>query len=193
MPEHVHPSLRDPITHGGQLAPGLRAACGSYAQAGPCSQAGLSGRAELFGGMAADPAQAVDTLVDEIADLEIDEDLLHPASGSVGDSEEEEAARPLRRRPHRPPRPTGAGAGPPRAQARPGKAGVARLGLLPRRQARSIRGSTPAPTPLRRAPSTRARRRGSRRGSSGISTTSPPLTRYSPRWTPPTASTNCER
>ena len=44
--------------------------------------------------MAADLAQAVGTLVDEIADLEIDEDLLHPASGSVGDSEEEEAARP---------------------------------------------------------------------------------------------------
>ena len=43
--------------------------------------------------MAADPAQAVDTLVDEIADLEIDEDLLHPASGSVGDSEEEEAVQ----------------------------------------------------------------------------------------------------
>ena len=93
MPEHVHPSLRDPITHGGQLAPGLRAACGSYAQAGPCSQAGLSGRAELFGGMAADLAQAVGALVDEIADLEIDEDLLHPASGSVGDSEEEEAVQ----------------------------------------------------------------------------------------------------
>ena len=41
--------------------------------------------------MAADLVQAVGTLVDEIADLEIDEDLLHPASGSVGDSEEEEA------------------------------------------------------------------------------------------------------
>ena len=93
MPEHVHPSLRDPITHGGQLAPGLRAACGSYAQAGPCSQAGLSGRAELFGGMAADLAQAVGTLVDEIADLEIDEDLLHQASDSDGDSEEEEAVQ----------------------------------------------------------------------------------------------------
>ena len=82
MPEHVHPSLRDPITHGGQLAPGLRAATGSYAQPGTCSQAGLSGRAQLVGSMAADPAQAVDTLVDEIADLEIDEDLLNQASDS---------------------------------------------------------------------------------------------------------------
>ena len=43
--------------------------------------------------MAADLAQAVGALVDEIADLEIDEDLLHPASGSVGDSEEEEAVQ----------------------------------------------------------------------------------------------------
>ena len=193
MPEHVHPSLRDPITHGGQLAPGLRAACGSYAQAGPCSQAGLSGRAELFGGMAADLAQAVGTLVDEIADLEIDEDCCTRPPAASATLRRRRPSRPLRRRPHRPPRPTGAGAGPPRAQARPGKAGVARLSLLPRRQARSIRGSTPAPTPSRRAPSTRARRRGSRRGSSGISTTSPPLTRYSPWWTPPTASTNCER
>lgn len=43
--------------------------------------------------MAADLAQAVGTLVDEIADLEIDEDLLNQASDSVGDSEEEEAVQ----------------------------------------------------------------------------------------------------
>ena len=41
--------------------------------------------------MAADLAQAVGALVDDIADLEIDEDLLHQASDSDGDSEEEEA------------------------------------------------------------------------------------------------------
>ena len=50
---------------------------GSYAQPGICSQPSLSGRAELFGGMAVDPSEAVDTLVDDLADLEIDEDLVH--------------------------------------------------------------------------------------------------------------------
>ena len=80
MPEHVHPSLRDPITHGGQLAPGLRAATGSYANQVPAARLGFLGAPSSSAPwMAADPAQAVDTLVDEIADLEIDEDLLNHA------------------------------------------------------------------------------------------------------------------
>ena len=38
--------------------------------------------------MAADPFEAADTLVDEIADLESDEDLLHLSTDDDGDSEE---------------------------------------------------------------------------------------------------------
>ena len=44
----------------------------SYAQPGVYSQPSLSGRAELYGGMAADPYEAADTLGDDVAHLEID-------------------------------------------------------------------------------------------------------------------------
>ena len=43
--------------------------------------------------MAADLAQAVGALVDDLADLEIDEELLNRASDSDGDSEEAEAVQ----------------------------------------------------------------------------------------------------
>ena len=43
--------------------------------------------------MAADLGQAVDALVDDLADLEIDEELLNRASDSDGDSEEAEAVQ----------------------------------------------------------------------------------------------------
>ena len=36
------------------------------------SQPSLSGRAELYGGMAADPSEAADTLGDDVAHLDID-------------------------------------------------------------------------------------------------------------------------
>ena len=63
--------------------------------------------------------------------------------------------------------------------------------------ATSIRGSTPTRMPSRRAPST-SRVRGQEGVGAGEGALAsrlqvPPLTRYSPRWTPPTASTNCER
>jgi len=89
--------------------------------------------------MAADLAEAADALVDELADMELDEDLVHQATDDDGSGvRRRRPCRPLRRLPHRPPRLTGGGARPPRAQARPTKAGVARVGPLPRRQARSI-------------------------------------------------------
>ena len=52
--------------------PWCKAATGSYAQPGVYSQPSLSGRAELYGGMAADPYEAADTLGDDVAHLEID-------------------------------------------------------------------------------------------------------------------------
>ena len=88
--------------------------------------------------MAADPAEAAGALVDELADLELDEDLVHQATDDDGSGEEETAVQAA------PPAPAPAaaanrgGARPPRAQARPTEAGVARVGPLPRRQARSI-------------------------------------------------------
>jgi hypothetical protein len=54
------------------MAPWRKAATGSYAQPGVYSQPSLSGRAELYGGMAADPSEAADTLGDDVAHLEID-------------------------------------------------------------------------------------------------------------------------
>ena len=53
------------------MAPWRKAATGSYAQPGVYSQPSLSGRAELYGGMAADPFEAADTLGDDVAHLEI--------------------------------------------------------------------------------------------------------------------------
>jgi hypothetical protein len=54
------------------MAPWRKAATGSYAQPGVYSQPSLSGRAELYGGMAADPSEAADTLGDDVAHLDID-------------------------------------------------------------------------------------------------------------------------
>ena len=64
----------------------------------------LSRRAEPFCGMAVDPSEAVDTPVDDLADLESDEDLLHLSSDDDGDSEEEKAVQAA------PPAPTPAAA-----------------------------------------------------------------------------------
>ena len=68
-----------------------------------CSHPSLSGRASCWR-LAADPFEAADTLVDEIADLESDEDLLHLSSDDDGDSEEEKAVQAA------PPAPTPAAA-----------------------------------------------------------------------------------
>ena len=43
--------------------------------------------------MAADPAEAADALVDDLADLELDEDLVHQATDDDGGSEEETAVQ----------------------------------------------------------------------------------------------------
>ena len=56
--------------------------------------------------MAADPAEAEDALVDELADLELDEDLVHQASDDDGSDEEETAVQAA---PPAPTRPTAAG------------------------------------------------------------------------------------
>lgn len=54
--------------------------------------------------MAVDPSEAVNTPVDDLADLESDEDLLHLSSDDDGDSEEEKAVQAA------PPAPTPAAA-----------------------------------------------------------------------------------
>ena len=43
--------------------------------------------------MAADPAEAADALADELADLELDEDLVHQATDDDGSGEEETAVQ----------------------------------------------------------------------------------------------------
>ena len=43
--------------------------------------------------MAADPAEAAGALVDELADLELDEDLVHQATDDDGSGEEETAVQ----------------------------------------------------------------------------------------------------
>ena len=58
-----------------------------------CSHPSLPGRAELFGGIVAGPTEAVDTLVDEIADLESTMRTCCTCSDDDGDSEEEKAVQ----------------------------------------------------------------------------------------------------
>ena len=55
--------------------------------------------------MAVDPSEAVDTPVDDLADLESDEDLLHLSSDDDGDSEEEKAVQAAPPAPTPAPRP----------------------------------------------------------------------------------------
>ena len=108
--------------------------------------------------MAVDPSEAVNTPVDDLADLEIDEYLLHLSSDDDGDSEEEKAVQAA------PPAPTpaaAAGRGRVRsdkssrgAHERPGWQGVARCpGARP-----EVCVGDADPTSSRRAPVTRARR-----------------------------------